>query len=853
MPKLTDPLSRERPIPSLVGSVALQPDGGPSDAAARGLQLMGRAIGEGAQQLYHAQKIEEERVNTMAAEDAFTKLRQKQLDLTSGETEGFVQQKGAAAVTKPVLKEWSKRFDDAETSIASGLTNDQQRQKFKVRADISRLQYQDDLLRHLGQQSDVYSKEVYDGTVAVEQRNAVARWDSPNDVALSLDRVKSAVEDRAERYGWAAPYRDATLLIEQGKIHSAVVGQAIASGSFKYAEDWYNQHRADIDLGTAKQLEIAVRDGTQKELTAGYTADFLANRDSPKGLSTLEGKILSDKTLDPTRQNMLVGRVQARSDILERRALAFQQHRERVLEKAISTVNQNTLAGFEPSPQQMSPVLDAAKGTAMEAQAKQMVQLANATREFRLATPVQQEKYLADFEAAMRKDPTRFDIKTLDALRSINANQKRQVDDDPVGFATKQGFVEPKPLDLSKPAEQAEALQERFAITRSMRDTHQAPMKPLTPQEATLVGNGLKRASPTEKSEYFAGLSQASGGDVEGYSAVMSQLAPDDPVTAIAGDYANKKRVMASTLMLRGQAMLQPSRKDDGQPDKGKLWPMPPEKEMNQAFSDYEQNAFAGSPQARNAYYQSTKAVYVTLSSDEGDGTGVFDSDRWEKSVKLSTGGIAKYKGKAIVMPYGYGMSEFKDDVSRKIDQIMVRSGGPTNFSPEFDTTLTPEQETRFQAWKAKNAPKDSGQDYDLRGAYLAGVKPAADGHWPDTFKKPNHPTFSDQSRYARYGNPGHWEGTKYVPPAPGSKPGKAISLVGRLATNVTADKLRDMRLESAGDGKYVFIAGDNVLLDRAGNRVIMDFNDQEAVEVPPETMQITPMNYGPRPSEDVR
>ena len=74
----------------------------------------------------------------------------------------------------------------------------------------------------------------------------------------------------------------------------------------------------------------AVADGTQKELTAGYTADFLANRDSLKGLATLEGKILSDKTLDPTRQNMLAGRVQARSDILERRISAFQQHQDSV-------------------------------------------------------------------------------------------------------------------------------------------------------------------------------------------------------------------------------------------------------------------------------------------------------------------------------------------------------------------------------------------------------------------------------------------------------------------------------------------------------------------------------------------
>lgn len=852
MAKLTDPLSKPREIPRLGGSVAIQPDVGTSDAGARGLQMLGHALGEGADDLYRAQKVEEERVNTMAAEDAFTKLRTQQLDLTDGETNGFKRQQGAAAVTKPILKEWSQRFDNAETAIAGGLTNDQQRQKFKVRADVSRLQYQDDLLRHLAQQSDTYSKEVYDGTVAVEQRNAVARWDSPNDIQLSLDRVKSAVEDRGERYVWPTEYKDGVMLQEQGKIHSAVVGQAIATGNYRYAEDWYNAHREDIDLGTAKHLEVAVRDGTQKELTAGYTADYLSAQNSPKALDALLSRLTADKTLDPTRLNVLAGRVQARMEMLDRRATAFQQHQEKQVEKAISTVNQNTLAGFEPTIEQMAPVLNAAKGTPQEAQAQQMVQLANATRQFRTSTPAQQEKDLAELEAGIRQDPTRFDIKTLEALRAINAAQKRQVQEDPIGFATKQGAVEPRPLDLTKPAEQADALQERFAIARSMRDTHQAPLKPLTPQEATLIGNALKRANPTEKRDYFAGLAEASGGDYEGYSAIMSQLAPDDPVTAMAGAYAGKKRMLASDLMLRGQAMLQPNRKEDGQPDKGKLWPMPPEKEMDEAFSSYEQGAFAGRPQLRSAFHQSAKAIYAALSADAGDGTAVFDSDRWEQSVKIATGGIEKYNGKAIVMPYGYEKGEFKDAVRRKTDQIMIRSEGAVTFGPEYDTTLTADQEKSFQAWKAKNAPKDSGFDYDLRGAYLEGLKPAANGHWPDTYKKPNHPTFSDQSKYAGFGTPGHWEGETFIPAKPGSKPSQQMSMAGRLAPSITADKLRAMPLEPIGDGRYVFRAGDGVLVDRAGKPVIMDFNDHDQAEVP-ETTVLSPSNNGPRPSEDVR
>lgn len=90
----------------------------------------------------------------------------------------------------------------------------------------------------------------------------------------------------------------------------------------------------------------------------------------------------------------------------------------------------------------------------------------------------------------------------------------------------------------------------------------------------------------------------------------------------------------------------------------------------------------------------------------------------------------------------------------------------------QFETPLTPQEEMLFQTWKAEYAPKDSGYDYDLRGAFKAGLTPdPTTGHWPDTYKKPNHPTFSNQSIYAkmRPDLAGQWinNDTQFVPPAP--------------------------------------------------------------------------------------
>jgi len=101
--------------------------------------------------------------------------------------------------------------------------------------------------------------------------------------------------------------------------------------------------------------------------------------------------------------------------------------------------------------------------------------------------------------------------------------------------------------------------------------------------------------------------------------------------------------------------------------------------------------------------------------------------------------------------------------------------GGINTPGKQYETNLSPEEETKFQDWKQKFAPNDSGADYDLRGAYKAGLEPdATTGHWPDTFKKPNHPTFSDQSMYAkdRPDLAGHWaeDGKTYIPPRDSSQ-----------------------------------------------------------------------------------
>jgi hypothetical protein len=103
----------------------------------------------------------------------------------------------------------------------------------------------------------------------------------------------------------------------------------------------------------------------------------------------------------------------------------------------------------------------------------------------------------------------------------------------------------------------------------------------------------------------------------------------------------------------------------------------------------------------------------------------------------------------------------------------MADRGLLSTFRQLYNTPLSVNEERHFQTWKGKFAPRDSGADYDLRGAFKAGLRPAANGHWPDTYKKPNHPTFSVESQYAKGADrakAGSWNGDTFIPAGRGKR-----------------------------------------------------------------------------------
>ena len=91
--------------------------------------------------------------------------------------------------------------------------------------------------------------------------------------------------------------------------------------------------------------------------------------------------------------------------------------------------------------------------------------------------------------------------------------------------------------------------------------------------------------------------------------------------------------------------------------------------------------------------------------------------------------------------------------------------GGPKK-DKLYNTQLTPQQEQQYQQW-VQTLPINlrSDYDYDLRGAWLNGDLPDQNYHMTDKWKKPWHPTFSNESVYSTPQAPGgYWDGEEFHP-----------------------------------------------------------------------------------------
>lgn len=232
-------------------------------------------IGQGVSALGEAFVKVKQYDDTLRAEDAFNRLQKRKLELTTGE-QGFSQIKSSGVVDRPVYKEYSELFDKTVNEITSNLQNDQQRNMFRQRAEVSKLQFGNDLTNHIQREKQVYSRQVFDGGLAVELENAGQHWTEPGSVNLSIERTNRLIDQQSELEGWPFAITKAKKQVAESNIHQNVINQAIATDNPEYAKEWYRKNKKKIESTEHPRIEKLLDQSSLKVLAQEVTDDIFS-------------------------------------------------------------------------------------------------------------------------------------------------------------------------------------------------------------------------------------------------------------------------------------------------------------------------------------------------------------------------------------------------------------------------------------------------------------------------------------------------------------------------------------------------------------------------------------------------
>lgn len=287
----------ERPIPSnRTMATSYRGESGAETVPGESIMKLGQTLGQSADQLHQAIKIEEERTDKIVVEDAFNRLREKQLDLTVGEKDGFIQQKGKSVLDGKLYNDYTQRFNDAANEIGAELTSDRQRELYRQRAGMAGLQYRENIMQHVVRERDAMAKEVTKNGIDLEVKNVALRWQDPNTIGMSLVRAKGLLDAEADRESWTEQKREEVFSEIKSKVNTSVIMNALAANNYGYASQWYKQNKGDIVGDEAIRVQSALKDsGVKAESQAAM--DKIVAKFNDKGAALDAAKQIKDPNI----------------------------------------------------------------------------------------------------------------------------------------------------------------------------------------------------------------------------------------------------------------------------------------------------------------------------------------------------------------------------------------------------------------------------------------------------------------------------------------------------------------------------------------------------------------------------
>jgi hypothetical protein len=185
-----------------------------------GLAELGRGIANVGASI---QKFQNE-ADTIRAEEAFNKLREKQNALAYGEGGAFTVKGGNVFNRdKPFVDDYVGRLDSEAEAIAATLANDNQKDKFMRAAGRAKVEFGGQVQRHEAQEGVAYREGVFKGVLASEQEHVAQNFMDADSVEQSIQRVTANTRSFAMTQGLSADQQDMAVKEAVSGLHMLVI------------------------------------------------------------------------------------------------------------------------------------------------------------------------------------------------------------------------------------------------------------------------------------------------------------------------------------------------------------------------------------------------------------------------------------------------------------------------------------------------------------------------------------------------------------------------------------------------------------------------------------------------------
>jgi hypothetical protein len=369
------------------------------------------------------------------------------------------------------------------------------------------------------------------------------------------------------------------------------------------------------------------------------------------------------------RQIARENRDQAQGDAAER---AWRQELKERTDRAVRILEQ----GFEP--EGLDDLLEDARGTEFESEVRVAAAMAGTAHAFALRSPREQEVILNTIEADMRGRPVdELELDRLARLEKIHDNMQRELNNDALSYAMRQGIIEPvAPLNFADPEALAEGLRERAGAIARAQGHYRQPVPAFTEQEAAELTDALAAGTAGEQLQLLTGVVDALGSKAPAALEAVHKQGHD--MMAFVGGMMVDGNPAARDVLIGRQHLAADSGLAPADMD---------------ARPELEAVRKAYPPGTQAAVVQAIEAHYARLSAVEGDHSGEFDTRRFRRSVEKVTGGIIEHTSGGMfsrtrsVFPAperGMTSRDFRGWIRSLEPDDIERMGGVAGMSPQF-------------------------------------------------------------------------------------------------------------------------------------------------------------------------